>query len=1162
MRQSMRVGLVLLVLVGILGAFQPAWGQEVTAAIVGTVTDPTGAPVKDANVTATDTERGTVRTAKTNDAGAYNITRVPVGTYELRISAPGFQTAVHLDITLVLNQTARIDMQMKMGQVSETVEVSGAAPVLKTETAQVDTIIDSRTNERLPLATRNYVQLTLLSPGAVTPNPQSFNNGDNTASGGRPYINGNREQANNFILDGMDNNQVSDNLLGYTPAPDAIEEFNLITQNASAEFGNYQGGIVSTTIKSGTNSFHGDLWEYFRNDVLNSNSWEHRFQRAPKDTLRWNMFGGTIGGPVVKNKLFFFFDYQGQRFDHPSSTQQLNLFTAAERAGNFGDICDKGFTAGLCNDTATVKVNGVDTVIRTHQLYDPRNGNAPFANNLIAAPIDPVAQALFASSLYPAATGTGRQNNATYTQTKVINTNQYDVKIDFNATAKDHIFGRYSHAKQHNPTINSFALVGTGFGDAPIDNEVIDWSHTFSSNLLNDVRFGINHVKLHNGTQFDTSVGDLGTQLGIANANAGGPGLLTLGFNGGTPSNIGTGILTNIGSSGIEQKFNDAVIQASDAVVLTHNRHVLHFGFEYWRDRINTFYTGNNGALGAILFNGAFTSSDPTNSNPLVPPVGGYGGADFYLGLPSAFGRGISSGGWGQRANIFAGYIQDDWRATDNLTINVGLRYEAHSPWVEAHDRQVNFDLFSGQLLAPNCSIVNVGTAPVTCKQSSRGAYNGTYGGKDFQPRIGLAWTPATLNGKTVVRAAFSISSYLEGTGTNLRLPINPPFSPAETLTQYKNQALPTTTTKDGLVPSASASDPFAKALIRIWDPNVQPAITDQWNLTIQQQLGSTATFQVGYVGQHGTHLMVPMPYLQRQSLPNSACAKPPCTAPSIFLAGNSALQNDISQISGTASVGSMNYHALQTVFQKRYSNGLQYQAAYTFSKCMTDNSGYYGNWGAQASPANPYYQNLYNPRADWAECFFDAKHVLSSYAVYEIPFGRGKKLGHDVNRVVDAAVGGWSINPIVSLHSGFPLALYDFSGDPTGTNSRGQRPNCGAGAGHVFGRQPAFDAKNGKYIGYQWFDPTPYSVAPVGSFGTCPAQGPVRGPGYFNVDLSLQKNFTFTEKVRLQFRSDFLNVFNRVNLNTPAAALGGNMGLVNSSQDPRIIQFALKLYY
>jgi hypothetical protein len=1105
-----------------------------------------------------------VLSTKTNDAGAYNITRVPVGSYTVKISAPGFQTAVHTGIVLVLNQTARIDMQMKMGQVSETVEVTGSAPVLQTDRTEVGTIIDSKTNDTLPLATRNYVQLTLLAPGAVTPSPSSFNNGDNTASGGRPYINGNREQANNFILDGMDNNQVSDNLLGYTPAPDAIQEFNLITNNASAEFGNFQGGIVSTTIKSGTNSFHGDIYEFFRNDKLNSNSWENRFNGAQRAPLRWNMFGGTIGGPVIKNKLFFFFDYQGQRFDHPSATQQLNVFTTAERSGNFGDICASGFTGGICNDrvpaagfTGTCAPGAsLPNCIVTNQLYDPSNGNTPFANNVITSPINPVAQALFNSSLYPAATGVGRQNNATYVQNSLLNSDQFDIKVDFNVTEKDHLFGRYSHAKQHNPTINSFALIGTGFSDAPIDNLVGDWTHTFSSTLLNDLRLGVNHVKLHNGTQFDSSVGNLGDQLGIGNGNPSGvPGLLSLTFN---------QIVTGIGNSGVQQKFNDAVIQASDSVVITHGRHVLHTGFEYQRLRVNTFYTGNSGALGNISFTGVFTSSDPAHSGN-----GGYGGADFYLGLPLSYGRGISGGEWGQRASVWAGYVQDDWRVTNSLTVNLGVRYEAHTPWIEAHDLQTNFDLFTGQLIAPNCSRVTplLGTAPVTCKEASnRGLYNGTYGGKAFQPRIGFAWAPASLGGKTVVRSAFTISSYLEGTGTNLRLPINPPFTPAETFVTYNGLAFPTTTTDQGLVPVGAASDPFAKATLRVWDPNVQPALTQQWNLTIQQQVGSNSTFQIGYVGQHGTHLMVPMPYLQRQFGTNCPVGTPPVDqpCPSLFFSGNPALQSDISQISGTASVGEMKYNALQAVFQKRYSEGLNFQVAYTYSKCMTDNSGYYGSWGSTSTtPANPYYQNLYDPKADYAACFFDVTHNLSSYVVYEIPFGRGKRFGHDVGGVANAIAGGWSVAPIISLHTGFPLALYNFTNDPSNTNSRGARLNCGAGAGKTLGRQDALDPSTGAYLGYQWFDPSPYSLpTSAEGFGNCPAQGPVRGPGYANVDLSLQKNFVITERFRLQFRSDFLNAFNRVNLNAPSTSFGGNMGLINTSQSPRNIQFALKLYY
>ena len=290
----------------------PAFGQEVTASIVGTVTDPSGAPISGATVTATDTERGTTWNAKTNDAGAYNVPRVPVGTYKVEISASGFQRAVHPPFTLVLNQTARVDVQMKVGQVTETVEVTGTAPVLQTENAQVSTIIDAKTNDNLPLATRNFIQLTLLTPGAISVDPQSMNTGSNLAEeGGRPYINGNREQANNFLLDGIDNNQASENLAGYTPSQDAIGEFNLITQNASAEFGNYNGGIISATLKSGTNSLHGDVFEFFRNDKFNANKWENGLGKGtatgiiPTPKLRWNilapcfqLFNSTI--PVLR----------------------------------------------------------------------------------------------------------------------------------------------------------------------------------------------------------------------------------------------------------------------------------------------------------------------------------------------------------------------------------------------------------------------------------------------------------------------------------------------------------------------------------------------------------------------------------------------------------------------------------------------------------------------------------------------------------------------------------------------------------------------------------------------------------------------------------------------------------------------------------------------
>src|SRR5882762_2151655 len=435
--QSLGLGLVVMTLVGLLCSANAAWGQDVTASITGTVTDPSGAAIAGAAVTAKSLERGLTYTALTNESGIYRIAQLPVGDYDLRIEKQGFQTAVFPTFTLVLNQTGRVDVALKVGQVTQTVEVTGAAPILKTETTQVDTIINAATNEAIPLATRNYVELTLLAPGTVTTDPHSLNTGDNTGSGGRPLINGNREQSNNFLLDGMDNNQVSDNLLGYTPAPDAIEEFNLITTNASAEFGNFEGGIVSVSIKSGTNSYHGDVWEFIRNDKLNANSWSNNFSGTSRDKLRWNMFGGTLGGPVIKNKLFFFVDYQGQRFDHPSSTGPITVYTTPERNGDFSQLLtQKGIQ--LYNPCqGTTGQNGTACVAATTRTQ--------FAGNIIpASMISPVAKALFASSLYPTTINNNLQQNALNTTTSLLNSNQGDIKADYQLSNKDRISGRFT----------------------------------------------------------------------------------------------------------------------------------------------------------------------------------------------------------------------------------------------------------------------------------------------------------------------------------------------------------------------------------------------------------------------------------------------------------------------------------------------------------------------------------------------------------------------------------------------------------------------------------------------------------------------------------------------------------------------------------------------
>jgi hypothetical protein len=1103
-------GITVGMFLGCLCISRPAWSQQTTASITGTVADEGGAAITSATVTVTDIDRGTTYTAKTNDGGLFNFVRVPIGNYQVKAEAPGFQSAVQTGVTLVLNQTARFDFKMHVGAVTTTAQVTSEAPQLQSETTQVSTLIDSKTVTDIPLATRNYVELTLLAPGSIHPDASMFNNGDNTSSGARPYINGNREQSNNFLLDGMDNNQTSENNLGFTPSPDAIQEFNLITNNASAEFGNFMGGIVNASIKSGTNHFHGDAWEFFRNDVLNSNQWENKLNPGDvltKPTVRWNMFGGTLGGPIIKDKLFFFVDYQGQRFDHPASSNFITVFTNAQRGGDFSD---------LLRQTPPT------------QLVDPVT-KVPFPNNQIPlSSLNVVAKNLFASKFYPTQINNQTTNNAINTLTQAFNADQGDVKVDYTITQNDRFEGRYSQGYQNDPSSNSQLILGNTFAQAPTHNVVGTWTHTFGPSFLNEARFGTSWITIFNGAAFDPSIGNLGTALGIANTNGTGPGLLLLGFGGGQAVQPNTGTtLTNVGNSVVNQDFADTVIQFDDGVTITHGKHVFKAGFQMWRYRINTGYTGNTGAYGDILFgggsNGGGFSGDP--------------GADFFLGTPEARGIGISTGFvWHQMSWLFAGYGQDDWHITPTLTLNLGLRYEAHTPWVELNNRQSNLDLTTGAL---ELAGVN---------GNSRALYNSVYGLPAIQPRIGFAWSPAAMHGKTVVRGAYTISSYLEGTGTNLRLARNPPFTPPEVGAQYAGPTVQTQAGPGGAAPG----DPFAGAIMFVWDKTVQPALDQQWNLTVQQEVASNTTFQLGYVAQKADHLMVPMPYLQKQ-LVNGVATTP------FYFQGNPALINDLSNVSGTASVGYMRYNSLQAVLQQRIAHGLAGQVAYTWSHCLTNNSGYYGIGNGGAASASPYYQNLYNPAGDYASCYYNSNNILSAYATYDLPVGRGKQFGANMNPVVNQVVGGWQASTIVSTHSGFPIAITDSDGDATGTGGRGPRPDCGAQ--QVFKR--SMPAAN--FGGYQWMSPSGFSQPAPGHFGNCPAQGPVVGPGYFDADIGLMKNFHFTEATYVQFRTDFLNAFNNVNLyhpNNSWSASPGTFGQINVSEPARNIQFALKMYF
>ena len=531
---------------------------------------------------------------------------------------------------------------------------------------------------------------------------------------------------------------------------------------------------------------------------------------------------------------------------------------------------------------------------------------------------------------------------------------------------------------------------------------------------------------------------------------------------------------------------------------------------------------------GAYTFNGQFTAATGQTFG------GGTGQpeADLLLGLPSNVSTGVNAGDWGQRSNIFGAFVQDSWRVTNNLTVNYGLRYEVHTPWYEVFNRQANFTPFTGQIETAGHS---------TYYNDNRALYNQYNGVFNYQPRLGIAWTPG--GGKTVIRTSYTMSSYMEGTGTYLRLPLNPPFTP-ERVVDYTSYALPPTTLDQGFAAIGSPTNVYAGANLRLWDPNVRPAVSNQWNFSVQRQFGDFTTLQAAYVGQRNDHLVVAEAYLQKQLLPNGTVANSP------YLAGNPVLQNEVGAVSATASDGNQSYNALQLTLQQRLANGLQGQIAYTWSKCMTDSTGFYGE-GAQASSSSPYAQDLYNRAAEWGPCYYDATQYVTAYVTYDLPFGRGRAFGKDWNRAVDAVLGGWQVNGILTFHGGFPLTIN--ASDNSGTNSFGARANC-LGPAQVYGTQ------NSPSGGYQWFNPATSIYGPEnqGSFGTC-GVGTVRGPGLATADVSFVKIFQVTERQRLEIRSEFINFTNTPILQAPDVNLGSTLGLIQSSQAARNIQFGLK---
>jgi hypothetical protein len=1154
----------------------PASAQQSTGAIVGTVVDPTGAAVKGATVTAKDVDRGTVLTTQSNETGDFNFPVVPVGNYQVKAEGQGFQAEVQPTVTLTLNQTARLSFKMKVGQRTETIEVTAVAPLLQTDTTMLATLVDSKTATSLPLSTHNTNQLTLVTtPGVVTPNLFGFMAAQNTFGTGRPYVNGAREQENNFILDGMDNNQPDNNDVGYVPSPEAIQEFNLITGSAPADFGNYLGGVVNVTVKSGTNDFHGSLYDYLRRGGLNANSWQNNHacisngaagficgrdtagnQIAPRPALHYDNFGFTFGGPIIKNKLFFFSDYNESLFSQPATITQLRAIDPAQRAGDFSALCAQNvptspttgvaataaFNAGgLCVITSTFAGGpAVGSVNVLGQLYNPASNATPAArtpylnNHIPVGQFNSAALAIINSPLYP---GGALNNNAQQFRT---NSYQGDLKIDFVPSEKDHVMGRWSQQFVTAPTSNSIGLLGNSDRTFPLKNLVVDETHSFSAALLNDARVGFAYFPVTEGFSNPTGQ-NLPAAFGIAGATT--TFLPALVFN-------GTGVQPDtIGNNDLVQSFHDTTLQFEDTLTWTHGRHVIHGGFQGYHYIMNDLYPGNAGLSGQFNFTGQFTgNTGSTNGSPV---------ADFLLGLPENVQQGNGGGGNKYLRNSLFGFFgADTWRFRDNLTLNLGLRYEVITARTTNNGQDVNFDLKTG---APTIG-------------SGYNTYNGI---GNFQPRLGVAWQPkwdSFWARNTVVRAAYGISSFMEANGVN-NLPYqNPPFIQAHEANFFGLNA-PNTTLNQGFggFPASACTVAALKALspaclagstLHLTNPNLRPAMDQQWNLSIQRQLGQRTSLQLAYVGNKIDHMSDIFIFNQLQLV------SPGVTAPGPFAqalinccgAGNSPT------IRYNDSSGIQRYNALQVTVTQRAWQGLQFQTNYTWSKCLTNSLGYFGPFGdEEALPGSVsqtgfgfFFQNAYNAKGDYGRCISDVASSFNGYMVYDLPFGKGRQFGGSVEPVVNAIIGGWSVASNFSLHTGF--ALYPHAPDASGTNSASPRPNCVAGVSQSGSGQLTNPNTLG-VLGIQFLNPASVTAAAPGTFGTC-AAGAFRGPGLATSDMSIVKAFTISERTNLQFMTQFINLTNTPILGAPNASLGSTFGIITSSNPGRQVQFGLKLNF
>ena len=1227
---------------------QPLQAQVDTGTILGTISDASGAPINGAKVTLTNEGTGAALSSTTGVDGIYKFTPLKIGLYKVTASYQGFQTVTQTHIEVNVGADVVINFAMNPGAVTQTIEVVASVPVLQTQNASVGQVVDSRSVNDLPLNGRNFTFLAQTTAGVNSPQADTRGN----AATGAFAANGLRPAQNNYLLDGIDNNSDTVDFLNGTnfvvlPPVDAIDEFKVQTSGFSAEYGRSGAAVLNATIKSGTNEFHGTAWEFFRNDKLDAADFFENAGGIKKGALRQNQFGVSGGGPIIKKKIFTFGDYEGFRRVQ-GTVLTGSVPTALERSSgltNFTELLTQGgtntdnlgrvFPAGTIFDPATtrsVTAGGIDPVTslpvqKTGFARDPFTtcpitttdytsaGCQAGLNLLPASRLD--ANALNLLKLYANPTSTSLFGNFANSPKLFEHKNAFDTRMDFNMNEKNQVFFRFSYADdpQFIPGIFGGIADGGGFAQgnqtANAQQSALGYTHTFSPNLSNVARAGLNYLhttrNIPAANQLTNIPGDYKI-LGIPQAPE----------NGGLPA-FGIGGLQTLGGNAfLPSDEVTSTFQLTDDLTKIYGKHTFKMGFEWQHVKFSTLQPP--WSRGQFNFDGVDTDvpgkgGDNTGIAQLllIPQatklLAGQNGIDYVGGPNSVFVSNISLTDNGK--NYYGVYGQDDWKITNKLTLNLGLRWDYFQPVYEHRGFQANFIPGGPPTNGPAYLIPSGNTdlsylTSVDCKNPANANFLTCLLAKDgigldigkfgkslatgqknnFAPRFGFAYqaTPRLVarGGFGIFFNGFENRGFSPNLGENYPFQFNFSFFNPDAGHSINNFAGCATATPAGgpTFETGFSCTPLDPKLVnasglalRGIQYNYLTPYSMGGNLTVQYQVTSSMSLQAGYVTTLARHL---------ESFPGNN--RPTSIEPNSVNVTTLVPFPDFGRNSSQAETeGSSYYHGLQTRIEKQFKGGLNFLAAYTWSKTRSD-AGDLLNGGSDyvgyRAPSVP----GFGIQKDYKLANFDIRNVFHFSGGYELPFGKGKKFMSGASGLTDRVVGGWGTQWIATLQGGQPITLGC-------VNNTLQSVGCGA----LFTGKPVkLGLHNNSGGKLSWFgydpalDPTgaasPFTNPASCAVGACTFANlggvtQVAGPGYHRLDFSLFKDFPFNEKRKLQFRTEMFNIFNHPNFNAPGfggngvVAIGGstnwtnnNFGRIGSTRDapydPRQVQFALKLLF